>query len=328
VARPRRSNIFITPLRLPLKRLKVALRGDVVLSPTWRAVSLYTFGWSGIRVESQLVSALSEPTFAWEPLTPRGVAAFARASFGRLFLVQTIVAVGAVLAVLFFLEQGVFPTVSAAIEALPDQGKIEHGRLQWTGESPVLLAEGNILAFVVDTDHGGEVRSPADFQFEFGTNSVFILSLFGPAEVAYPPDYAPNTHLPANKTDLRPLWDAWRPDVLALVAAGMFAGLLVTWFVLATLYCVPVWLIGYFSQRELGLRAAWRLAGAALMPGAVLFSLTLVAYELGVCDLVQFLFIFGLHLVVGWIYLFVAPLFLNRAGAKPPKNPFQKAGGE
>ena len=47
------------------------------------------------------MSALSEPTFAWEPLTPRGVAAFARASFGRLFLVQTIVAVGAVLAVRF-----------------------------------------------------------------------------------------------------------------------------------------------------------------------------------------------------------------------------------
>ena len=270
------------------------------------------------------MSALSEPTFAWEPVTPRGVAAFARASFSRLFLVHALVAGLATCAVIFFLEQGIFPTLDDAIEALPEQGSILHGQLQWSGDSPALLAEGNILAFDVDLDHSGDLRSPADFQFEFGTNTVIILSLFGPAEFDYPPDYAPNTFIPANRTDLRPIWDAWRPDLVGLVAVGTFVGLLVTWFILATVYCLPVWLIGFFANRQLGLLASWRLAGASLMPGAILFSCTLVAYELGVCDLLQFLYVFGLHFVVGWIYLFVAPMFLNRGGPTPAKgNPFK-----
>ncbi len=38
------------------------------------------------------MSVPAEPTAAWEPFTPRGVAAFAGAGFGRLLLVQFIVA--------------------------------------------------------------------------------------------------------------------------------------------------------------------------------------------------------------------------------------------
>ena len=133
------------------------------------------------------MSAFTEPACAWEPITPRGVAAFARASFGRLFFVQALVAVLAAAAVFWFLDNGIFPTVDDAMDALPAQGQILHGRLEWHDESPVLLAEGDLLAFSVDLDHAGDIRSPADFQFEFGTNSVVILSLFGPAELFYPP---------------------------------------------------------------------------------------------------------------------------------------------
>jgi len=38
------------------------------------------------------VSAFAEPKFAWEPITPRGVAAFARGSFERLFVMQSVFA--------------------------------------------------------------------------------------------------------------------------------------------------------------------------------------------------------------------------------------------
>jgi hypothetical protein len=38
------------------------------------------------------MSAPAESTVAWEPLTPRGVAAFARARLSRLLLVQFVVA--------------------------------------------------------------------------------------------------------------------------------------------------------------------------------------------------------------------------------------------
>ena len=91
---------------------------------------------------------------------------------------------------------------------------------------------------------------------------------------------------------------------------------------LATVYCLPVWLLCFFANRDLNLRASWKLAGAALMPGALLLSCALLLYELGGFDLVQLCFAFGMHLIIGWIYLFVSPLFLNRAVPAEKKNPF------
>ena len=38
---------------------------------------------------------LEKPPFAWQPITPRGVAAFARASWGRVLLAQFLCALAA-----------------------------------------------------------------------------------------------------------------------------------------------------------------------------------------------------------------------------------------
>lgn len=265
------------------------------------------------------MNALREPTFAWEPLTPRGVAAFARASFERLFIVQSIFALIAAAAVVWLLADGIFPVINDAIEQLPDAGSIHGGRLDWRDDSPVMLAEGKILAISVDVEHGGTLRSPADFQLEFGRDDLRLYSLFGEAYVPYPDDYL----IAANRGDARPAWGAWAPDLLGLAAIGTFFGLLLVWAVLATVYCLPVWLLCFFANRDLNLFASWRLAAAALMPGALLLSLALALYECGGFDLVQLCFAFGMHLVIGWIYLFVSPLFLNRALPVEKKNPFQ-----
>lgn len=265
------------------------------------------------------MSVLAEPKFAWEPLTPRGVAAFARASLERLLVVQVIFALLAAAAVGWVLSDGIFPTIDAAISQLPDTGEIRDGQLYWSGDSPVLLAEGSLLAFSVDLEHGGSVRSPADFQFEFGRRSVRIFSLFGEGELAYPPHYL----FGINQRDARPAWGAWAPEILALTVIGTFVGLLLVWLALATIYCLPVWIISFFSSRDLGLRASWKLAAAALLPGALLVSLALVLYELGAFDLIQLLFAFGMHLIIGWIYLFVSPMFLHRVLPKEKPNPFE-----
>jgi hypothetical protein len=268
------------------------------------------------------VSAFTEPAFAWEPITPRGVAAFARASFERLFVVQAVVALLGAAAIFWILSDGIFPTIDAAVGELPDAGEIHGGKLEWRDDSPVLLAEGRILAFSVDLDHGGALRSPADFQFEFGRDSVRIFSLFGETEFNYPPAYV----IAANQTDARPTWGAWAPDILGLAALGTFVGLLVMWALLATVYFVPVWLICLFSNRDLSFGASWKLAGAALMPGALLFSLALVLYDLGGFNILQLCLAFGMHLVIGWIYLFVSPMFLKRALPPEKKNPFTQPG--
>jgi hypothetical protein len=174
----------------------------------------------------------------------------------------------------------------------------------------------------VDLEHGGALRSPADFQFEFGRDTVRIFSLFGEAELDYPPGYI----IAANQPDARPAWGAWAPDILGLAALGTFLGLLIIWALLATVYFLPVWLICLFTNRDLNFRASWKLAGAALMPGALLLSVSLVLYDLGGFDIVQLSFAFAMHLVIGWIYLFVSPMFLNRALPAEKKNPFTPAG--
>jgi len=264
------------------------------------------------------MSAPSESTFAWEPLTPRGVAAFARARLSRLLLVQFIIALLTAISVDWLLHDGCFPTITAAIKQLPDRGEIRAAQLNWPGASPQLLAEGGFLAFDVDLEHTGELHSPAQVQIEFGRESVRVFSLLGYHEWRYPPGWI----MPFNRTDLEPLWGAWKPDILAISTGAVVIGLLLSWAVLATVSFLPVWLICFFANRDLNFRQSWRLVGAALMPGALLLTAAIIFYAVGALDLIQMSFAFGAHLVLGWIYGFISPLFLRRALPAEQRNPF------
>jgi hypothetical protein len=257
--------------------------------------------------------------FAWEPLTVRGVAAFASATLGRLLLVQFIVAILAAATVVWFLQRDWFPTIGNAIRALPPEGELRSGRLDWQGPSPVCLAEGRFLALVVDLDHTGEAHSPAQVQVEFGRVDIKVYSLFGCWQSAYPPGVA----VAFNQTALRPWWGAWAPPILAIVALLVVAGLMLCWACLATIYSLPVWLIGFFADRCCTLGGSWRLAGAALMPGALLMCAAILTYGWGALDLVRLLVAGALHLVLGWVYVVASPLCLPRQQAVSTKlNPF------
>src|SRR6266404_2485730 len=137
---------------------------------------------------------------AWQPLTPAGVAAFARASAGRLWTMQFFFALMAAASVVWFLHQAWFPTIHQAIGQLPAQGQIRAGRLDWQGDSPLSLAEGIFLALVVDLDHEGLARSPAHVRLEFGRSDVQIHSLLGFAQASYPKDW----RIAFNRTELEP----------------------------------------------------------------------------------------------------------------------------
>ena len=255
---------------------------------------------------------------AWEPVTPRGVAAFARASFGRLWLLQFIVAMFVACTVVWLLYDGFFPTVRAAIRQLPNAGDIRDARLDWRGASPVLLAEGNFIAFSVDVKNTGDVRSPAHFQIEFGPDRLWIHSLLGYLERPYPVRL-----LAFNRPELEPKWGAWEMPLLGLAALAVVVGLFVAWSALATLYALPVWLISFFANRDLKLAECWRLAGAALLPGAVIMAVAIVLYGLGALDLLALAVVGAGHVVVGWIYLGVSLAFLPRTeAAVEKKNPF------
>ncbi len=259
--------------------------------------------------------------FAWQPLTPRGVAAFAGASLGRLLLVQFVVAILVALTVVWFVRGAWFPSVSEAVRRLPPEGVIASGRLEWRGDSPMSLAEGRYLALTVDLNHEGKARSPAHVLVEFGRDDFRISSLFGYVVCAYPKGRV----LAFNREDLVPRWGAWAPPVLAVTVGLVITAIILTWALLATIYCLPAWLVALYADRELDLRASWRLAGAALMPGALLLTATILFYGLGVLDVVHLVVAGALHLLLGWIYVVVSPFYLPRdAAAQPRANPFNR----
>jgi hypothetical protein len=259
-----------------------------------------------------------KPTFAWEPLTPRGVAAFAHARLANLLLAQILVALLAAASVAWFLDDSVFPVIHDAIDNLPAAGEIRSAKLDWRGDAPKLLAEGRFIAFDVDLDHDDKINSNADVQVEFGQDTIWCDSLLGYMEFPYPS----NVIISFNRPALEPLWGAWRAEILFAAAVLTVGGLLASWWILAAIYFLPVWMLGFFVNRDLNFSQSWRLAGAALLPGALLMAAGIVLYDFGAVDLVQFGFIFGAHLILGWIYLFVSLLFVPAIPTASLKNPF------
>lgn len=260
---------------------------------------------------------------AWRPFTPRGVAAFAHATFGRLFLVQLIVSLFVATATVWFLKIAWYPTISTAIDQLPGDGTIRAGRLEWTGDSPKLLAESRVLAFAVDLNHEAKVRSPAHVQVEFGRADLRVYSIFGWFDVRYPKPYV----VTFNSQDLKPWWGARAPAILAIAAGATVIGLLIGWTALATLYGAPAWLIGLYFNRQLTICGAWRLSGAALMPGALFMVAVITFYGMGQLDVVRLLAAFSFHVLVGWGYVVLGTLAVRRfpSDLNLNANPFKAA---
>jgi hypothetical protein len=260
---------------------------------------------------------------AWQPFTPHGVAAFARASVGRMLLVQFVAALVAAGATARFLKTDWFPTVSAAIERLPQQGEIRSGRLFWFGESPQLLAESRFLAVAVDLNLEAQAHSPAHLQIEFGRTDLRVYSIFGYAQISYPRAYV----LAFSFQELKPWWGAWAPIFLAGAVAVVLPGLMILWAALATLYFLPVWMLGLYFNRGLTLEGSWRLAGAAVLPGAMVMTIAIGCYGLAELDVVRLIAAAILHVLVGWTYLVLGVL----AAPKIPSclelkvNPFRPA---
>lgn len=261
-----------------------------------------------------------KPSSAWEPLTPRGVAAFGCAPLKCLLLVQSIVALAAAVAVVWFLEQNWFPVIRAAIQRLPENGEITGRQLSWGGQTPVQLAANPFLSLAVDLNHSGQLRGDSHLQVEFGRRDFRVSSVLG----YEPVDYPEGRSMPFNRGKLEPWWGAYEP-VLAVGAGAVTAlGLMAVWTLLATLYWAPVRLVTFLANRDLNWRQSWRLAGAILMPGALFFIAAIVAYGLNWIDLVRLGGAAAIHLAAGWVYLFLCPWFLPRVPGAPKRtgNPF------
>lgn len=286
-----------------------------------------------MRTEPEPTEAEPAPPQAWLPLTPRGIAAFASASTGRLLVAQLLMGLLVGLVVAWFLHAAWFPPIGQAIRHLPPSGDIVDGRLQWTNTAPVLLAGNRYLAIVVDPDHTGRAGQVSDLQIEFGRTEAHLSGLLGILPIRYPAQPV----IAFNRRDLVPWWGAWSQAVLSCAIAGTAAALLVIWALLAAIYAPVVRVAATLFDRSLTWPQAWRLGGAALMPGALLMAGAIGLYGWSLIDLVRLGFVLVFHLVAGWVFLAVSALCLPRAqataslkgnpfvGAPPQDTPAQPA---
>lgn len=274
----------------------------------------------GANVTPASLPAASRPPLAWQPFTPRGIAAFAHVAAGRLFAVQLIVAFAAALVALWFLSVNWFPMVRDAIEALPETGAIQDGQLRSPYAATEPLALNRFLAVVLDPQQRMTATAASDVILELRAREFRVGSLFGWYVSPYPAAW----RVEFNRSGLLALWDAWRPHLLWMTAVFTLGGLMLLWTVLATVYAPIVKAAAFYRDRDANLAACWRLAGAALMPGALVMLGSIVLYGLGALELIKFLVLVALHFAMPWVFLFLPLKHLPpRAGALATgSNPF------
>ncbi len=260
----------------------------------------------------------------WQPLTFGGVAAFARARWARLVAVQTVVAVFVAVTVVVILSRCWFPVVTQAVKELTDFGAVRGAQLAWPKNDALVLAENHFLGLVMDLEDAGGTGQTADLQVAFTRDRIKIGSLLGYTSLPYPG----GVEIELSHQALDPWWNAWRP---AFLFGGAFATMLwvfASWFALALLYTLPVRVLAWFGSRATSLSKCWRVATAALLPGAVWLGGALLLYATEQLSLVGLGVAFGLHFVIAWVYVLGAPFCLPRKGddaLATGANPFTPA---
>jgi hypothetical protein len=260
------------------------------------------------------------PAAAWQPLTFRGVAASAGARLTRLLLLELLAAVLVSVTIVWFLHRNYAPIVLQAIQNMPETARIAGGRLQ--GVPQTLISESKFLAIAVTPDLTASIGQGADLQIQLRPSDLCVGSVFQP-DWGWQFNYGAATALDVSRTFLEPWWGAWQPVIWTGLILALIMLFMATWLALATVYAMPGMLIAWFADRELSWTGAWRLASAALMPGALLMILAVLSYAWHGIDLLGLSFFFVAHLIVGWVYLVAGTCARPRLSTEVSKrNPF------
>ena len=260
------------------------------------------------------------PPAAWQPFTFGGVAAFATARAGRVFAFELAMAMLTAVCAMWFLHRLYCPVILQAIQKMPDTARVAQGALQ--GVTNTVIAESKFLGIAARPQPGEQIGQGADLQIELRQNDFCANSIFWPDwgfECSYQSRYVINL----GRAILEPWWSAWQPVLLIGAGATVVVSLLLAWQALALLYMAPAKFIAWFADRSLTWGGAWRLASAALMPGAAVMTGAIVLYGWSAIDLVGLSFFFALHFIIGSVYLLGASCKATRIDLSDSnRNPF------
>lgn len=260
---------------------------------------------------------------AWQPLTFGGVAAFANARFTRTFGVVLALALIDALLVFGAFDLGWLPVINEAVKQLPETGQIRGRTLQWAGDSPRVLAGSSLLQIVVDVEGAGGFGQENDVRVELRKADFRLCGLLG----CWARDYPEGWIVAMNRPELVPLWGAWRPFVLWGVFLGTIVFLIVSWVALATVGTLPVRLLTFYLDRDVTLPGCWRMIVAALLPGGLFLGTAIFFYGLRQMNLIELFVCFGVHFVVGLVYVIgsaarLPPIAIPAAATAAEANPF------
>ena len=211
--------------------------------------------------------------------------------------------------VVWFVQQAWVPVIDKTIKQMPPTGEIRGGRLDWPSGT-VLQQEGPFMRIAVRPEGFTNVVESADLVLAFDASRLQVGSSLGLGLLTLP--YPTGWILSFNKTELEPWWGARSHMVLAGLGLLVVLTLLFAWSALGLLYTFPA---KVFSVNRVDWAGAWKIAVAAQLPGALVMSIGIVFYGLKQLDLVALLVVWGVHLMLPWVYLMFSPIL----APKPPK---------
>ncbi len=252
------------------------------------------------------------------PSTFGGVASVALRPFGCLLFWQIVVATAAAFVVAWSFGMTWARALERAAQALQHEGSIAEGRLHWPRDQAVVLHEDGFLSLVIDPEGRRGAGLSADVGLCLESSGLAVRSVLGWKSVPYPEAL----RFRLNRVEATGLLAAWNGALLVGVGGAVFAGLLVLWWLLATLYGLLLWAFGGPVGRDLTFAESWRLAGASLLPPAILMTAAIGLYATRQLGLVGLLLAVPIHVVFGWLYCLGSLGSVPRLEASPD-NPFE-----
>ncbi len=253
---------------------------------------------------------------AWQTLTGRGIAAFAHSGSGRLLGFQSIAAAGVAVVFVLALRLTLFPAVEASLRSLPGNAVVRNGRMQWPGTNAVRLGENAWVDFVVTPGTSDPLGQTADFQFDLRPAFVRVQGALGHVDLPWHRDLQLDLgRIPAAAT-----WGAWRGVGQALLACGVFVWMFVVWWILSAVYAIPGWLLSTVLGRSIPIAGLWRMAGAALVTGAIVASVGFLGYATRRWQLTGLIVIQTVHFVLSPVWLGWGIVSTPRGGTAPEEE--------